>query len=163
MKIAFDIGGVLSKYPTQMWDLIATLTRHDQHEIFVITDQHPKDEVIRILEDNKFLMWINDRHLISCENIHSADYEKHGNMCKAVLCKELGIDIFIDDFLGYLDWDSRLGEAPIRLLVMPDNFKPYWADEWQTHDQFDFGRRKCDTQSLASKKGTTKIEEIQTD
>ena len=52
-------------------------------------------------------------------------------MCKAVLLSELKIDIFFDDFIGYLAWDSSLGPAPIRLLVMPDPYKPYWADSWK--------------------------------
>ena len=49
-----------------------------------------------------------------------------------------------DDFVGYMPWDSTFGPAPIRLLVMPDPHKPYWADSWKA-DGYDFGRRKwCD-------------------
>ena len=76
------------------------------------------------------------------KNVYCADYQKHGEMCKAVLLAQLKIDIFFDDFGPYLIWDSSLGPAPIRLLVMPDPYKPYWSPDWKTTDNSDFGRRK---------------------
>lgn len=132
LKIGFDIGGVISKYPTVFRKLIRFAP--DFWKIYIVTDQHPKDEVNKILFENN----IN----IAYSEIYCADYEKYGNMAKAVLIKELAIDIFIDDFDAYLQWDSSLGPQPILLKVMADAYKPYWADSWKTAEGSDFGRRK---------------------
>lgn len=132
LNIGVDIGGVLSKYPGEFRKLLAHLVF--PFTLYVITDQHPKEKVIQTLYDNDF-------HLFQKEYIYCADYEKYGNFAKAVLIKELGINIFIDDFDGYLQWDSSFGPQPILLKVQPDNFKPYWHDNWK-QDGGDFGRRK---------------------
>jgi hypothetical protein len=91
---------------------------------------HPAEKMIKMLEDNGFLL--PDDH------VRSADYNTHGEACKAVLCKELGIDMLVDDFIGYLaDGDH------IRLLVMPDTGRAYYDDSWKTDgSEGDFGRRK---------------------
>ena len=62
MKIAFDIGGVISKYPIiikkfiEMIDCANLWIKHsylaDYTSVYIITDQHPKDEVIKVLESN---------------------------------------------------------------------------------------------------------------
>ena len=135
LRIAFDIGGVLSKYPQQFLKLITVLYGRDA-ELFVITDMHDVQAVIKLLRDNGFV-----RTLIPDHNIFSANYVKYGEAAKAVLLKQLRIDIFIDDFPGYVQWDSQLGEAPIRLLVQPDMFKPYLSPEWVVDEEVDFGRR----------------------
>tara|TARA_Y100000034_G_scaffold134957_1_gene205018 strand:- start:692 stop:1129 length:438 start_codon:yes stop_codon:yes gene_type:complete len=132
MKIAFDIGGVLSKYPDEFRSLIRSLL-NSTCEIYVITDMHDKAEVMQMLYENNFP--VTDNH------IYIADYKKYGEFCKAVILAELKIDIFIDDFQGYLQWDSQLGKPPIRLLVAPDGFAPYWHQDWITKDKSDFGRR----------------------
>ena len=149
MKIGFDIGGVLSKYPEKFLQLIADLLgcdgqRNSDTEIYFITDQYLKELVIKTHIDNEFTgefltnkyIWQEDYDKL----VHCADYEKHGNMSKALLIKELGIDIFIDDFEAYLSWDSTLGPQPILLKVMPDVFKPYHAPTWK-QEGGDFGRR----------------------
>lgn len=133
MKIGFDIGGVISKYPEQLRRLIRTLLI--ESEIFVITDQHNKEDVYKVLLDNAF-------GFISPKNVYCCDYETHGNMAKAVLIKQLELDIFIDDFDGYLQWDSSLGPQPILLKVMPDAYKPYWHETWECEGS-EFGRRKA--------------------
>lgn len=131
MKIAFDIGGCISKYPEKFHWLMTSLAVN--MELFIITDMHDRTEVIKLLKDNN--VEVKEDH------IYTADYNKYGEMCKAMLLKELEIDIFIDDFPAYMCWDSTLGPAPIRLLVAPDPHKPYWADSWKA-EGYDFGRRK---------------------
>ena len=69
--------------------------------------------------------------------VYSADYKTYGEHCKTKLCEDLGIDILIDDFMGYLS-DGKF----VRLLVMPDSSKPYWHDTWKVKDESSFGRRK---------------------
>ncbi len=143
LKIGFDIGGVLSKYPEQFREMIDRLSNTQTYErecdrtyenIYIITDMHPKKDVVDVLVKNGF----ND---LCVGNIYSADYEKYGNLAKAVLIKELSLDVFVDDFDGYLQWDSKFGPQPILLKVMPDGFKPYWSETWKC-DGGEFGRRK---------------------
>ena len=134
LRIAFDIGGVLSKYPDKFRELCNKLHTCSGIEMYVITDMHNKEEVLKTLSANKFDM-------IPPERVFSSDYDNYGEMCKAILLKELNIDIFIDDFAGYCNWDSQLGESPIRLLIQPDPFKPYWNEDWQVSGDHHFGRR----------------------
>lgn len=134
VRVAFDIGGVLSKYPDQFRRLIDRLTdprpTFSNVEVFVITDMHDVKEVRKMLRDNGF-------YRIPEQNIYCADYKKHGEGCKAELLRELKIDLFFDDFLGYM----MLPGDTIRCLILPDPHKPYWHETWETKDKSDFGRR----------------------
>ncbi len=134
LKIAFDIGGVLSKYPHQFRKLIQKLQsaapyQKSSVEVFVISDMHDIHQMWSMLQ-------MNDID-IPKSNIYSADYKGLGEYCKTYLCDQLEIDIFIDDFIGYV----ADGNA-IRLLAMPDSRKPYYHDDWKTDgSEGDFGRR----------------------
>ncbi len=136
MKIAFDIGGVLSKYPHVFRPLIHVLRMAELEEIYdytvevyVITDMKPHAKAVAFCHDNGID--------VPADRIFSADYETHGEMCKAVLCKELGIDLIIDDFPGYVAAGNH-----VRLLVMPHPTEPYYHDEWKTDgSEGAFGRR----------------------
>lgn len=144
MRIGFDIGGVLSKYPNEFRELMKKLYYSYNAELYIITDMHPIDKVIKTLNDNGFFEIIEaDQHyyLINPSNVYSADYETYGNAAKAVLISKLKLDMFFDDFDGYLQWDSSFGPQPILLKVQPDMFKPYWSKDWVC-DGGDFGRRK---------------------
>ncbi len=137
LKVAFDIGGVLSK--DSRWRCLALAIQcsyYGDNEVYVITDIHDKDEVLRMLENNML-------DFIPPERVFCSDYAQYGEACKAVLLKELGIDIFFDDFVGYLQWDSQLGPAPLRCLIMPDMFRSYWHDKWKVvgEELPSFGRR----------------------
>lgn len=132
MKVAFDIGGVLSKYPDELRNWVYTF-QDAGYGVFVITDMHDRREVLDQLRNNGFR--------IPEDYVYTADYDQYGEMCKAVLLSKLGINVFIDDFPGYLQWDRSLGPAPIRLLVQPDAFRPYWHESWQVLCKSDFGRR----------------------
>lgn len=138
LNIAFDIGGCLSKYPREIGAILSSFGDACQN-VFIITDMHPKNEVIKVVKDNDLHWYVSEK------DIYCADYEKYGEMAKAVLMRDLKIDIMIDDHLGYLQWDSSFGPAPLRLLVCPDATKPYWHPDWKC-DGGDFGRRvytKC--------------------
>lgn len=126
MRIAFDVGGVLSKYP----DTFRRLVNSTSCEVHVISDMHPVEKILDMLRRNKFF--------VPPYRVHSADYAKHGENCKAVLCEELGIDMLFDDFIGYL-----AGGKHIRLLVMPDPDRDYYHEDWKTDgSEGNFGRRK---------------------
>lgn len=136
MKIAFDIGGVLCKYPNEFRKMLHALSVGDV-EVHVITDQHDRDYTLKQLQDNGF-------GFIPPERVHNSDYAKYGEMCKAVVMKRVGIDMLIDDFPGYMTWDYRLGTPPIRLQIQSDPYKPYWSDQWITRpEDGEFGRRVC--------------------
>jgi hypothetical protein len=131
VKIGFDIGGVLSKYPDILTPFVNSLVENcPDIEVHVLTDMHPIE---------KCRDWVARNGLkVKPENVHSCDYKEHGELCKTVKCKELSIDILMDDFIGYV-----AEGAPIRLLVMPDAKRPYYHDDWQTDgSEGDFGRRK---------------------
>lgn len=135
LRIAFDIGGVISKYPEIFQKLLTQLSFGDyieDVELYIITDMHPLDKVKETLYINGFAGYFNENRILV------ADYAKHGEAAKAVLCKEHKIDIFIDDFIGYVADPG----ATIRLLIMPDSKLPYWSDSWKTTEACDFGRRK---------------------
>lgn len=129
LRVAFDVGGVLSKYPDIMRCLIATLDRGGA-EVVVISDMHPETQIRDMLARNGL-------HGLTC---YSADYTAHGEGCKAALCESLGVDVLVDDFIGYV---ATPGRPPVRLLVMPDPSLPYYADSWETDgSEGDFGRRR---------------------
>ena len=141
MKIGIDIGGVISKYPKVFKSLIKTFQeKYGTENIYIITDQHPKEYVLASLRMNGIgFDGMEERfQLVRC-----ADYDKYCNMCKAILIKELELDIYIDDFDGYLQWDSTLGPQPLLLKVMPDAYKPYWHETWNTEGESSFGRKVC--------------------
>jgi hypothetical protein len=130
VKVAFDIGGVLSKYPDKFRALVVTL-QHAGVEVYVITDMH---DVTKIYD----MLVLNDFGMIPKANIHSADYNEHGDGCKSELLRELEIDLFFDDHLAYLS----IPDDTIRCLVMPDPFKPYWSPQWKVPEgDPEFGRR----------------------
>lgn len=131
MKIAFDVGGVISKYPQQFFGLMRDLHNDPYNEVFVISDLHPKEKIVELLRLNNFL-----NICVWSRNVYSADYEKYGEACKTKLCEKLNIDILIDDHMAYLVEGDF-----IRLMVMPNTRYSYWAPTWKTVCESDFGRR----------------------
>lgn len=128
LKISFDIGGVISKYPAEFRMLMATLQQGGA-EVFVITDMHPRETSLVMLRENGF-------DFVPEDHILNADYTTHGEDCKAALIKEHGIQIHIDDFAGYCAHTEG-----ISLFVWPNPEKPYYHDDWKA-DGGSFGRRK---------------------
>lgn len=129
MKIAFDVGGVISKHPAVFKTLLAALHRSKEVEVWIISDMHPEQKIIDMLQLNgvEFLM----------HRVRSAAYQIHGELCKQVLCDELGIDLLIDDFPGYVATGKH-----VRLLVMPDPHLDYYHVDWKTDgSEGNFGRR----------------------
>ncbi len=135
MKIAFDIGGVLSKYPDVFRPLVEALLALRPFgappEVWVISDMKPHEKAVAFCHDNGFF--------VPPERVICADYATHGENCKAMLCEQLGIDILVDDFHSYV---CTVGKPPVRLLVMPDPSRDYYAPEWKTDgSEGNFGRR----------------------
>ena len=135
-RIAFDIGGVISKYPDFFRDAIAAFEAGGM-ECHIITDMHDRTETLKMLENNNIR--------IPPGRVHNSDYDRYGEGCKAVVMLDNGINVLFDDFMGYLVWPFN-AEAPIRFLIMPDMRKPYWDDGWKAEG--DFGRRKASREDL---------------
>lgn len=131
-KIAFDIGGVLSKYPDLLRPIVAALLASADVEVYVLTDMHPHEKCVRWVHENGFP--------VPPERIVSCDYTEHGEECKAVMSRELGIDVLVDDFPGYV---ATVGAPVLRLLSMPDPTRDYYHPGWKTDgSEGNFGQRK---------------------
>ena len=130
LKISFDIGGVLSKYPDKFRMLARALALSPDIELYVITDMHDHGQSVRFVHGNGFDM-------IPADRIINSDYTEYGEFCKAQMIEELGIDIHIDDFPGYCAHVSC-----INLFVWPNPNEPYYSEEWKTDgSEGNFGRR----------------------
>jgi hypothetical protein len=135
MRVAVDIGGVLSKYPDWFREWLGGQAAGGI-EVFVLTDIHDRAQVLDMLGRNGFL------DVIPAENVYVSDYQAYGEACKAVLCRDLGVAVLIDDHPGYLVWPWPGVPAPLRLQVLPDVTRPYYATGWRTDgSEGDFGRR----------------------
>jgi len=129
MKIAFDIGGVLSKHSQirDLFSVLITTVNLTEIKVFIITDM-PIEKAEAMLKLNN--IWHEGI-------VFSADYTTHGENCKKVLCEELGIDILIDDSINYLSNGNF-----VRLLVMPNSNLPYYSNDWKTDgSEGNFGRK----------------------
>lgn len=121
IKVSFDIGGVLSRHTKVLRVMAMALS--SRCECHVLTDM-ARDVAIKMLADND-LLWIFSINLTDGSRVHCADYSKYGENCKAILIKELGIDVHIDDHMGYL-----MNSPAIGFFVMPRADLPYYSDEW---------------------------------
>lgn len=130
ITISFDIGGVVSKYPEIFGPIIRRLQTDPEIQVLFLTDMHDLNQSKKILE-------MNGISVLPGEIINS-DFINFGEACKAIDCIKHNIDLHIDDFPGYV-----AEGATVRLLVMPDIKRPYYADSWKTDgSEGDFGRRK---------------------
>lgn len=113
MKIAFDIGGVLGKYPDIFVPMVLAL-QCGGVEVFVITDMHEHSAASNVLK--------NYGYCISDEMIVCADYLQYGERCKAACIKEYEIDLLIDDHPGYC-----VDSGCVSLFVWPNPYIEYTA------------------------------------
>ena len=131
VKVGFDIGGVLSKYPDVLRPLVIALVEAEGFEVHVLSDMHPHAKCVEWVHKNGFP--------VVPERIHSCDYDEHGDGCKAAKAREIGLDVLMDDHLGYV---AVPGAPRLRLLVMPDATEDYYHPTWQTDgSEGNFGRR----------------------
>jgi hypothetical protein len=133
VKVGFDIGGVLSKYPNLLRPVIRALLASPDVEVHVLTDIPDHGKAVRLCSENGF-------DVPTC-NVHSCDYASLGEECKAAKAKELKLDVLFDDFMAYL---MSPGEPALRFLAMPDPTRDYFAPDWKTDgSEGDFGRRNA--------------------
>lgn len=128
MRIAIDIGGVLSKYPWEIKSIIKAMSDAG-HIVYLLTDMD-RGSASLVLEENQIVP-----HLVKSDAVLCADFHRHGEAAKAVVVREQMIDVLIDDHPGYLvwPWDSM---APLRLAVMPDPRRAYNSNSWISSGEF---------------------------
>lgn len=117
MKIAFDIGGWISRYPDLTREMMACLERGGA-EVIVMTDM-PCDTSHTVLAMNDFIATV---HFSSVVNV---DWNLHKERSKAEACREHGVDLLIDDYAPYC-----VGDGFAALMVWPKHEHPYDAAEW---------------------------------
>lgn len=133
-NVAFDIGGVLSKYPELFLGAIKyeKQSQGNIDNVYIITDMHKPEQTLDMLTRNGFMDYLKK------DNIINADFEKYGEACKKVELEKHNICMFFDDFPAYVS-----DGCPIKCRVLPDLTKPYYADSWQTDgSEGSFGRRR---------------------
>lgn len=132
VKVGFDIGGLLSKYPDLMRPIVKALSASPDVDVHIVSDMHPRQQCVTTVISNGFIV-------PTC-NIHSCDYAAYGEECKAVKAREIGLHVLVDDFMGYV---SSPGAPRLRLLVMPDASHDYYHETWKTDGtEGNFGRRR---------------------
>lgn len=132
VKVGLDIGGVLSKYPEILRPIVDALLASPDVEVHVLTDMPDRVKATSFCHDNGFI--------VPAAQIHSCDYSTHGEECKAVKARKLGLHVLVDDFPGYV---AVINAPALRLMTMPDPTRDYYHETWKTDgSEGDFGRRK---------------------
>lgn len=132
LKVSFDIGGVLSKYPYIFKPMIFALVKGGA-EVHVLTDME-KEKALRILAMNDL-----GPEVIPEMWVHFADFARYGDPCKDLIITRIGIHVHIDDYPGYL----AAGDYGVRLMVWPSNQESYYSSEWKTDgSEGEFGRNR---------------------
>ncbi len=120
LKVAFDLGGLISRYPGEMKTLMACLIRSGA-EVFILTDMNHIDARRAITENNLggFISADWSKHILS------ADWSKHGDLCKTILMEMHKINILIDDRPNYAAIGNFIG-----LVLSPRPHVPYYHNTW---------------------------------
>ena len=134
LRVAFDIGGVLSKRPDVFRPLVAALQAGGV-EVFVVTDMPDHEQSVRFARSNGYA--------IPAANILHSDYALYGEACKAETVKKNNLHLLVDDFPGYASAVATETDA-VSLFTWPDPHRPYYADDFKTDGkEGDFGRRRA--------------------
>lgn len=129
LRVSFDIGGVLSKYPHVFRPMVAALQAGGA-EVYVITDMPDHAQSVRYVRSNGYD--------IPEARILNADYATHGEDCKAVAIEAHQIDVHVDDFAGYCAHTSC-----VSLFCWPNPERPYYHDDFKTDGtEGSFGRAR---------------------
>lgn len=128
LRVSFDIGGVVSKYPEIFRPLIEALQASCKVEVYFLTDMTDKQAALKMLRMNG--IHVEDKFVLT------APYPQYGEACKSVVSRRNELHVHIDDFPAYV-----AEGAAVRLLLMPDISRPYYARDWLTDgSEGTFGR-----------------------
>jgi hypothetical protein len=121
MKIGFDIGGTISRYPEKMKELM-TILKKGGAQVCVITDI-PYDQACQLCLDNEIP--------VLASQIHSCNWSEHQDLCKTLKCEELKVDFLIDDRPDY----CAVGDFIGLVLAPRPKTRPYYSDSWIDGDK----------------------------
>ena len=128
LKVAFDIGGVFSRYPDQ-FRAMAWALRAGGATVFLLTDMNPADAERCCRENDLFpLVGSIGVPLFGADLmpwVLSGDWSCDGDRCKQVLMEEHGIDVLIDDRPDYCADGDFIG-----LVLSPRPDEPYYHPTW---------------------------------
>ncbi len=120
IRISFDVGGVITKYPSEFVAIIDALQKSKIIEVFILTDMdYQATKKILIKCGLKFKL----------QNILNADWEKYGERCKKVLIEKHNIHVHFDDLPSYCQ------SSAISLFVWPNNDIPFNTLEEKPNDK----------------------------
>lgn len=124
LRVSFDIGGVLSKNPALFREMMRILEAGGA-EVYVLTDMPDHAKAVKLLAANGFS--------VASERVLCADWDMHGDMCKAVLIEQYGIQLHIDDFPGYSAGAGTV-DGCVSLFTWPDPYAPYYHEDFVPDD-----------------------------
>ncbi len=131
LTIAFDIGGVISRYPEKMKQLMAVLIKGGAL-VYILTDMNPVDALAAVRANGLMHLIGHDRLLSdpyfqSARNryILSANWSRDGDLCKTRIMEDEGIDFLIDDRPDYAAKGDFIG-----LVLSPRPDVPYYHESW---------------------------------
>lgn len=116
MRVAFDIGGTISRYPNEMKAMMIAFMAGGV-EVHIMTDINPKDATKLIIA--------NGLDFVPANHVHSCDWSTYGDLCKTQMMEQLGIDVLIDDRPDYCAAGNFIG-----LVVSPRPAVPYYHKSW---------------------------------
>lgn len=135
LRIAFDIGGVISRYPGEMKTLMQRLINGGAY-VFLLTDMNRADAHAACRE-NKLYNFIGHRGLIGSgingagtedlreQYILCANWSDYGDQCKTRLMEMNKINFLIDDRPDYCAEGDYIG-----LVLSPRQHIPYYHNSW---------------------------------
>jgi hypothetical protein len=115
VKVAFDIGGLVSRHPALMCDMMRALAAGGV-DVYVLTDMNPRD-AYTACRDNAVP--------VRPDRILSANWAEHGDLCKTKLVELHGIDVLVDDRPDYCASGDFVG-----LVLSPRPEVPYNHPDW---------------------------------
>jgi hypothetical protein len=110
MEIAFDIGGVIGKYQVIFIPMMTALAKGGI-EVYIVADIPDKKQALSVIDD---LVYSIDVDRVLC-----ADYSQYSERCKAVLIKEYGIDVLVDDHPGFCADSGCICRLSGQILISP--------------------------------------------
>lgn len=117
MRVAFDIGGLISRYPKEMKRLMEALSDGGV-EVHIVTDMNAGDAWNACVNNGLDL-------LVDPRRVHSCDWSQHGDLCKTEMMERMGIDILIDDRPDYCASGKFIG-----LVLSPRPHIDYYHRSW---------------------------------
>ncbi len=115
MKIAFDIGGCISRYP-DLFRFLMYAVDVAGGETHILTDMN-QDDARAAVNENQLI--------VRPDRIWSADWSKDGDLCKTKVMEKHGFDVLIDDRPDYVATGNFVG-----LVLSPRPDIPYYHHDW---------------------------------